>query len=188
MAFGFVVPVLGGGFLSGLWLAFIGWFLNGAAIASYRQVVLQSILRDVPVTRLMRRGLPPAILPSEPLSKLVDTHLLGSDATVFPVGAEGGIETVVSADAVLRVPRDLWATTPVSAVATRISDFPSIPASIDAFEAWTRLTRSRAQELIVLDDDRLVGLLRREDIMRWLELHPSEPGRKERAMQAPVTT
>jgi Zn-dependent protease len=39
MAFGLRIPVLGSGLLNGIWLAFIGWFLNSAASQAYRRAV-----------------------------------------------------------------------------------------------------------------------------------------------------
>lgn len=55
MIFGLEVPFFGSGFVGGLWLPFIGWFLNTAASQSYRKVVVNDILKDVPVSELMRQ-------------------------------------------------------------------------------------------------------------------------------------
>src|SRR5262249_25903530 len=44
--------MFGGDFLGGLWTVFIGWFLNGAAEASRRQVVAQQTFRGVRVADL----------------------------------------------------------------------------------------------------------------------------------------
>ena len=55
MFFGVNVPLLGRGFMSGLWLAFIGWFLASAARSSYRAVFLRETLAGVAVHQLMRR-------------------------------------------------------------------------------------------------------------------------------------
>ena len=54
MVFGTDIPFLGTGLINGLWLAFIGWFLNSAALQSYRQVVIHDMLHGVPVARIMR--------------------------------------------------------------------------------------------------------------------------------------
>jgi Zn-dependent protease len=39
MVFGARLPVLGGGVTNGLWLAFVGWFLHGAAVQAYRRLL-----------------------------------------------------------------------------------------------------------------------------------------------------
>ncbi len=44
MMIGLSVPVFGTGFINGLWVAFIGWFLNHAAIISYRQLLVREAL------------------------------------------------------------------------------------------------------------------------------------------------
>lgn len=62
MIFGLQVPFFGRGFPNGLWLAFIGWFLNSASAQSYQQVVVQDLLEGVPVARLMRSD-PPTVSP-----------------------------------------------------------------------------------------------------------------------------
>ena len=54
IVFGGDIPFLGSGFVNGLWIAFIGWFLNSAAIQSYQQLVVHDILETVPVSRVMR--------------------------------------------------------------------------------------------------------------------------------------
>jgi len=59
MAFGVDLPFFGTGLLGGLWLVFIGWFLNNAAVQSYQQVVVHDILEGVPASRLMRLNPPP---------------------------------------------------------------------------------------------------------------------------------
>jgi hypothetical protein len=50
-----VGQILGGDPLSGLWVAFVGWFLRGAAIAERRGSELAGALANVAVARLMRR-------------------------------------------------------------------------------------------------------------------------------------
>ncbi len=47
------LQLLEGRILSGLWIAFIGWFLNTAAESSRREVPTNDLLREVPVSALM---------------------------------------------------------------------------------------------------------------------------------------
>jgi len=58
MLFGVRIPVLGTGFINGIWLIFIGWFLHSAAAQSYRRIVVQDILENIPVKRMMYPKVP----------------------------------------------------------------------------------------------------------------------------------
>ena len=62
MALGVRLPFFGSGLGNGLWLAFIGWFLNNAAAQSYQRMVVQDLLEGVPVSQMMRRD-PPTVTP-----------------------------------------------------------------------------------------------------------------------------
>ena len=62
MIFGLQVPFFGTGLVGGIWLAFIGWFLNSASIQSYQQIVVHDILEGVPVEQMMRSE-PPTVPP-----------------------------------------------------------------------------------------------------------------------------
>ncbi|MFC1935904.1 site-2 protease family protein, partial [Chloroflexota bacterium] len=48
-----VFQLLSGNVLGGLWIAFIGWFLNGAAESSRRQTAFQEALRGIAVSEVM---------------------------------------------------------------------------------------------------------------------------------------
>jgi Zn-dependent protease len=59
LAFGLVavgaVAALGGNFVTGIWLAFLGWFLHGAATAASTESGLRELLRGVTVEQAMSR-------------------------------------------------------------------------------------------------------------------------------------
>jgi Zn-dependent protease len=52
LIFAGVAQVLGGNFLNGLWIGFVGWFLNSAAESTRQQQVLQEGLRGARVAEL----------------------------------------------------------------------------------------------------------------------------------------
>jgi CBS domain-containing protein len=162
---------LGTGFLGGLWLAFIGWFLNTAAVQSYRQVVIHDILEGVPVARLMRTTVPtvPAMIS---IGDLVHTHIMGTDERCFPVLQDGDhLAGLVCLDDVRKVPRADWETTRVRDIMTPIDQVAVVTPDEEAGEAFTVLTGRDVNQVPVVQDGQLVGMLRRRDVLRWLQLH-----------------
>jgi Zn-dependent protease len=169
MIFGVRVPIFGSGFVNGLWLAFIGTFLNGAAVQSYKQVVVQDILEDVPVTQLMRRN-PPTVTPDCSVNSLVQDHIMGTDDHAFPVMDNDSLVGLVTLEDARKVSRVDWDTRTVREIMTPVEDLVSISSYADAAEALNKLRQRDVRQLPVVQDGRLAGLLRRRDIVKWLQL------------------
>lgn len=163
--------------ISGLWLAFIGWFLNGASSQSYQNVVVHDILDDVPVSRMMRPD-PPTCSVNCTVSELVDNHIMRSDDQAFPVVDNGQLRGIVTLDDVRSAPRDTWDDKLVSDIMTKVDDLVTVGPDDDASEALQRLTARDIRQLPVVEGGQLKGLLRRRDIVKWLQLH-SELSRPE---------
>lgn len=162
-----VAPGLG----QGLWLIFLGFFLANASRESYRQVLIEQALAGVRVRRLMTAK-PVVVSPELPLVALVDAYLLGSDARAFPViDEEGQPLGIVCLDDVRKVPRAEWERTTVAAVMTPARDLVVTAPDAPATDALRDLARTGVGQLPVVEHGRVVGLLRRQDLVRWLEVH-----------------
>jgi Zn-dependent protease/CBS domain-containing protein len=169
MAFGARLPFFGTGLINGLWLAFIGWFLNSASVQSYQQVVVQDILEGVPVQSMMRADAP-AVSPGSSISNLVYDHVMGTDERSFPVLEEGRLAGVVTLEDIRAVPRDEWERITVREIMTPVGELVVVSPGEDAAEALNKMMQRDVRQLPVVQNGRLVGLLRRRDIMRWLQL------------------
>lgn len=170
MMLGLRVPVFGTGLVGGLWLAFIGWFLNNAAVLSYRQLLVRESLADVPVERLMQTRFA-RVAPALRVSTLVDEHLLPSGQRSFPVEDDSRLLGIVSLSDVRKHGRDTWDRITVGEIMTPAASVVTVGAQQDAFEALALLAGHNLNQLPVVEDGRVVGLLRREDIVTWLALH-----------------
>jgi Zn-dependent protease/predicted transcriptional regulator len=169
MVFGARIPILGTGLGNGLWLSFIGWFLHTASVQSYRQVVIQDILEGVPVERMMRTD-PPTCSPDCTVSNLVHEHIMKSDDQSFPVVDNGRFVGLVTLDDVRGVSRDEWETTSVRQIMTPSDQLIEVTLQEDAADALGKLARADVRQLPVVDNGSLAGLLRRRDIVKWLQL------------------
>ena len=173
MIFGLRVPVLGGGLVGGVWLAFIGWFLNNAALMSYRQLLVKDALENVPVSRLMQTRFT-RLAPDTPVGRVVEEHLMASGQRVFPLERDGRFLGIVSLRDLQKAPREAWDRTAVEELATRAGNLATVAPDADASEALNLISQRDVNQLAVVEGDRLVGLLRREDILKWLALYQGE--------------
>lgn len=169
MILGLRVPVFGTGLVNGLWLAFIGWFLHSAAVASYQQLLVRQVLQGVPVTRLMRQDITP--LPADiTVQALVDEHLFSGDQRAWPILDGEHLAGLVTLHDVRAVDRDRWSTTRLTDIMVPIGKMETTSPEEDASDALNTLSQRGINQLPVVQNGRLCGMLRREDIMRWLSL------------------
>ncbi len=173
MVLGASVPFLGAGIVNGMWLAFIGWFLNNAALMSYRQLLTRELLQDVPVSRLMLTRFE-VVPPQLPLETLVDGYLQRSDQRAFPV--VDGDQAVVG----LVCQRDIERISPQERERLTVRDVMRPAAGMavahpadDALDVLNLLAERDINQVPVLDNGRAIGLVRRADILKWLALHGS---------------
>lgn len=170
--------LLQGALLGGVWRILIGWFLNNAAKASYRQLKVSQALHDVSVARLMQRE-PPTVEADAMLGDLVQLALRVEQRAI-PVVEGHELRGLITLEQVQRLPEAQWDTTPVRQLMTPAAQLPNVPEEMPAQEAMQLL--SEAEQLPVLKGHELVGVLRRRDVLQWLSLHlpgvapPPTPG------------
>jgi len=169
MVFGATVPILGSGTLNGMWLAFIGWFLVQAASQSYQLVVVEDMLEGVPITRLMREPAP-AVPPDLPISALVYDHIMQGDDRAFPVVEGDRLLGVVYIENLRELNRSAWDQTTVRQVMVPQNELDIVTPREDAMDAFQKLTQRKMRQIPVVQNGKLVGMLRRRDILRWLQV------------------
>lgn len=177
MIFGVSLPIFGTGLIGGVWLAFIGWFMNNAAVQSYRQVVVEDLLEGVLVAQLMRAH-PPTVAPMLLVSELVHDHILGTDERAFPVMENDRMVGLVCLEDARKTPREKWDTTKVRQIMTPAQQLTVATPQENASAALNDLASRDVNQLPVVQNGQLVGMLCRRDIMRWLQLHSETVGKQ----------
>jgi CBS domain-containing protein len=169
MIFGLNIPLLGGGLLSGIWIAFIGWFLNNAAVQSYEYVLVKEKLSDIPVSEFMREDIEP-VDPHVSVEKFVHRHVIGSDMQEFPVALDGKLLGIVSIEDIKRLETDKWRKTAVKQIMSPKSEIVTATPYERTADAISKLMQLGMNYLPVVENGKLVGLLNRKDVLFWLNL------------------
>ncbi|MGA7120408.1 MAG: site-2 protease family protein [Polyangiaceae bacterium] len=169
MTFGARLPFFGTGLISGLWLAFIGWFLHGAAQRANTRLALDDVLVGMTVEQLMKKDGPVAT-PALSLESLVHDHLIAGEDRALPVVQDGTLVGLVSVSDVRNVPPAQWSATSVASVMQSAPSLTVASPGQPLATAFEQLAKENIDQLPVVADGKLVGMLRRRDVSRWLEL------------------
>ena len=110
-----VWQMFSGNFGGGLWIAFIGWFLDNAASAQVQQVTSQGALAGHKVSQAMSTHCT-AVSADLTLQQLVDNHILASGQRCFFVNHGGTTVGLMTLHRIKEVPRSEWATTTAAQV------------------------------------------------------------------------
>jgi len=159
--------VLASRVVNGLWIAFIGWFLESAAAAQVQQQVVRNILTGHRVSEAMNRDY--VRVPGDiSLQELVDQHVLLGGHRCFVVrrnGASGGLVTLAD---IRKVPRADWPATPASRIMIPEEKLASVPPDAELWTALENMGRDGVNQLPVIEDGAVVGVLSRDDVVRYL--------------------
>jgi Zn-dependent protease/CBS domain-containing protein len=168
LIFAGVSQVLGGNFLGGLWIGFIGWFLNNAAESTRQQQAVQEGLRGARVAEVMDPQ-PPSAGPAMSVHEFVLDHVIRRGHRALLVVDGGRLVGLVSITDAKKEPQESWATTTVGAIMTR-TPLKTISPDTDMAGALQLMVEGALNQVPVIQDDRLVGLLSRADVMRFLQM------------------
>src|SRR5258708_5966653 len=160
---------LNGTFFSGIWLLFIGWFLNNGADMSLRQGGLEASVGDARGKAVMRPS-PADVSVDSTLLDIVDEYILGRNLRGLPVVSTGDrLVGMITLDEVRAIPRDAWARTTVGEAMIPI-DRLAIPRPDESvLDALRDLANDCVDQLPVVDGGRLVGILSRADVIRFIQ-------------------
>jgi Zn-dependent protease/CBS domain-containing protein len=165
--FGGVWLAFAGNFFNGIWLVLIGWFLETAASGSYRQVVLQDMLRGHKASEVMSRDcmvVPPDIT----VERLVNEHILSSGRRCFPVVSGGHTEGLVTLSNVRSVPRDARKTTQVREAMTPLSKVKSVTPNEDLSTILQILSENDINQVPVVWENKVVGIVARDNLINFI--------------------
>src|SRR5919109_2738286 len=152
---------------SGAWLAFIGWFLLGAASAELRYLAVQDALAGLRVRDLMVRD-PATVRQDLSLGDFMDQVVHSRRYTTYPVVDNGRAVGLLPFRCVAEIPRGEWDSRTVRDCMLSGDVVPVLDEDDQLVDVVDELGQGPGRGL-VLDDGRLVGLLSISDLARALE-------------------
>ena len=154
---------------SGAWFAFLGWFLLQAATGEARYLAVRQALGELRVRDVMISK--PVTVPADLTLGLFMDHVAWSRRyTTYPVVDNGRALGLLTFSRVAETPRSEWNTRRVRDCMIPRDQVPVLSADESAIDALAELSESEVNRGLVLEGDRLAGLLSITDLARALEV------------------
>jgi CBS domain-containing protein len=164
-----LLSLLVGNIVGGIWWILIGFFVRQAAQGSYRQLLMRRSLEGEPVRRFMKTD-PVTVRRDLSIREVVEDYVYRHHYKMLPVVAHGELVGCVTTRRIKETPRDEWERQSVGSIVEPCSEENSISPDADAMEALSRMHRSRASRLMVVEDGTLVGVLSLKDLLEFFSL------------------
>ncbi len=164
-----LVSLFFGRLIGGMWWILIGLFVRQAAHGSYRQLLMKRALEGEPVRRFMHDR-PVAVPRQISVEELVNEYVYRHHFKFFPVVEGERLIGCVSTRDVKELPREEWSRQTVGAITQPCTATNSVGPEDDAMDALSKMNRSRLSRLMVVEGDRLVGVLSLKDLLGFFSM------------------
>lgn len=174
-AFGVVLIFLGifsifrGNFIGGLWWLMIGFFLRNAAQMSYSQLLARKVLEGETVRRFMVTD-PVTVSRTLTLDEFINDYVYRYHYKMFPVVSYGRLAGCITVRQAAEIPREIWKEHTVGEIAAPCSPDITIGPDEDAVRALATMSRTGNSRLLVVEGERLLGILTLKDMLQFLSL------------------
>jgi Zn-dependent protease/CBS domain-containing protein len=162
-----VWQMFAGNLMNGMWIAFIGWFLESAAKGQVQQLALHDTLAGHKVSQAMNRHYT-AVPADITLQRLVDVHILGSGLRSFVVKKSNEAVGLLTLHHVKEVPRSAWPTTTSAQAMIPMEQTKRVQPDAELWAALEEMDRDGVNQLPVMADGHIQGMLSREDVITFL--------------------
>ena len=153
--------------LGGLWIIFIGWFLQYAASISYRQAQQREALHGFTAAQVMTSDYM-AIPSNITVSQLVQEHVLFKGHRLFLVTDAGEVRGMVTMHHIKSVPQSNWDMTPVEKIMVPADQLKVVRPEQDALSVLEQMDENDINQMPVVNERRVIGLITRDNLARFL--------------------
>jgi len=170
VSFAFII----GGFLmfillhawDGLWLIFIGFFLNAAARSSYQQTLIREALKGYTAQDVMASDFP-RVPRQLTIGQLADGPLRSVSGRLLLVTDGDRVEGTLTLGQLRGVPRNRWNLTTAGQVMTPVEELTAVPPGSEALAILESMESENRDVVAVVSGGRVAGMVLRDDLIRF---------------------
>ncbi|MBE3115117.1 MAG: site-2 protease family protein [Actinobacteria bacterium] len=175
---GFVIIAAGiffifmGNFLNGIWLAFIGWFIQSSAQMGYRQLIFETSIKGIKVRDVMNENIV-NVTKDITIQDLVDDYFMKYRFGRFPVIEDEKTRRfigVISLHDIKRVSKEEWPEVKIGDIVKSVSESEKVDMSMEISDAIKRMGKNDLGHLAVMSGDKLRGIITKSDVMRFIRI------------------
>jgi Zn-dependent protease/CBS domain-containing protein len=169
LIFAGVASLLQGDSLSGIWYILIGWFMKDASTASSQQVRLDEALHGVTVKDAMV-SVVETVPGSGSVAEAAREHFMRTGYGSYPVTRGEAVVGLLCLKDVLKLSSEERESTSVQGAMRPITEEIITEPDVPLPQAIARMARTGTPRLLVMHDDRLMGLLTTNGVIRRLKM------------------
>lgn len=153
----------------GLWYIFLGWLLYQSGQSSYAQLVFHQTFKGIAVRQIMS-GNVQSVPPDLTLDRLVE-YFYRYKYGAFPVTDNHRLLGMITFNQLRDVETGRWPHTTAEEIMTRKAELVIVSPDQEAVEIMMQMAAGNIGRVLVVENERLVGILSRTDIMKLISMH-----------------
>jgi Zn-dependent protease/CBS domain-containing protein len=162
-----VWSMFGGNLIGGLWIAFIGWFLENAAAGQVQAQKIEGLLAGHKVSDAMTANY--VEIPAQAsLQDLIEHYILAGGQRVFVVKDGEAVKGLLTLHRIKEVPRDKWPVTTADQAMIPAGQLQTTRPDVSLWSALKKMDSNGVNQLPVMSDGQMVGMLTREGAIGYL--------------------
>jgi len=156
------------GYFDGLWLIFIGFFLNGTARSTYQQTILRENLKGYTAQDVISRDLP-RIPRNVNLMDLIEGTLVKSPYKFYQVTDGDSMVGILTIWQIKKVPQRQWSLTTVANIMIPVEQLKTVRPADDASSIIEKFDQGQDDVVAVSSEGKIVGIIARHTLFDFAQ-------------------
>ncbi len=165
-----VLGVLSGNTINGIWLVFIGWFLNQQSKGSYQSMVMTNIFEGVKLRQIMSKE---AISVQNDIliEQVIEDYFYKYNFVSFPVLEGSTVKGMITLDTLKTITKEERKSKLASDITIPLSENLRVSETDSVSNAMDKIFSNSIGRVLVMDGDELVGIVSRSDILKYIKIN-----------------